>query len=483
MMCSSSPSRYLLFVVLVLLCASGPLAAQQRLKPSTDNPFYWEYKGEAVILLGGSKEDNLFQVEEVEHHLDEISATGANYVRCVMSARDIGNVWWFERDSETGLYDLNRPGSVYFERFENFLRMAEKRGIIVQIELWDRFDFARDPWLSNPYNPKNNINYTAAESGLEEVYERHPWRRDNRFFRSVPSLEDNGTILAFQQVQMDAILSVSLGFGNVLYCIDNETNESPEWGAYWSRYLQARAREAGVSAMITEMWDAHELWRPQHFATIEHPELYDFIEISQNNHNNGRLHWDHVQHVRNRLIADRTVRPLNNVKIYGATGSRYGDKQDAQDRFWLNILGGAASARFHRPPSGLGLNDQAKANIRSMRMALSRHDVLRAQPLLDILHGQAGNEKAAYCSAIPGESYLLYLPAGGTISLSMPRDSKSNHSYQIQWLDIGESTWQASKATLEIKEGLAVVDAPDEQRAWAAVIERAAPSPGDSGDR
>jgi hypothetical protein len=28
--------------------------------------------------------------------------------------------------------------------------------------------------------------------------------------------------------------------------MDNETSESPEWGAYWARYIRAEAAEAGV---------------------------------------------------------------------------------------------------------------------------------------------------------------------------------------------------------------------------------------------
>ena len=34
--------------------------------------------------------------------------------------------------------------------------MTARRGIIVQIEVWDRFDYSRDNWEPHPYNPKNN---------------------------------------------------------------------------------------------------------------------------------------------------------------------------------------------------------------------------------------------------------------------------------------------------------------------------------------
>jgi hypothetical protein len=52
-----------------------------------DNPFYWEYKGEPVLLIGGSREDNLFNHPEgLREHLDLLKACGGNYVRNTMSS-------------------------------------------------------------------------------------------------------------------------------------------------------------------------------------------------------------------------------------------------------------------------------------------------------------------------------------------------------------------------------------------------------------
>jgi hypothetical protein len=158
-----------------------------RIQPYTKNRFYWQYKGEPV-LLGGSVEDNLFQIADLEEHLDLLASVGGNYVRCTMSSRDEGDVWPFERDAATGLYDLTKPGEEYWRRFARFLELAAERDIVAQFEVWDRFDFARAPWQRNPYNPRNNVNYTARESGLPEVIDTHPGQRENGFFRSLPAL-------------------------------------------------------------------------------------------------------------------------------------------------------------------------------------------------------------------------------------------------------------------------------------------------------
>ncbi|HUV38057.1 MAG TPA: hypothetical protein VMY39_00510, partial [Planctomycetota bacterium] len=198
-----------------------------RIRPYDANPFYWQLKGKPVLLLGGSVEDNLFQIADIEEHLDLLVSAGGNYVRCTMSSRDEGNVWPFERDPKTGLYDLAKPGVEYWKRFERFCRLAAERDVVAQFEMWDRFDFAREPWQLNPYNPRNNVNYSASESGLKEAIDTHPGKRESAFFRSVPALENNTRLLRYQQAQVDKMLSISLPFGNTLYCMDNETNESP----------------------------------------------------------------------------------------------------------------------------------------------------------------------------------------------------------------------------------------------------------------
>lgn len=439
---------------------------KDRIRPYGESPFYWQYKGRPVLLLGGSVEDNLFQISGLEEHLDLLASAGGDYVRCTMSSRDEGDVWPFAQDPATGLYDLDRPGEAYWARFERFMELTAERDIIVQFEMWDRFDFAREPWERNPYNPKNNVNYTTEESGLQTEIHTHPGRRENAFFRSVPALEDNRAVLHYQQAQVDRMLSISLPHGNALYCMDNETNESPEWGWYWSRYIQLKAAEAGVSVETTEMWDAHDLLDGEHAATFDHPEIYSFVDISQNNHRPANEHWEHPQEIRRRLIASGQIRPMNSVKIYGANSGRYGSTRDAQERFWRNILGGLASSRFHRPPSGLGLNGIAQVHIRAMRLFTEALDIYRCEPHKDLLGNRSWNE--AYCAATPGEQYGVFFPDGGNVLLDV---SATGGPLTVRWLDIRASRWTGAPVTVERGDaGHVRLVTPREEGYWAAVV-------------
>jgi len=146
--------------------------------------------------------------------------------------------------------------------------------------------------------------------------------------------------LLHQERFVDKILSYSLKFGNVLYCMDNETAVTPEWGKYWSEFIKRRAAEAGVQVHTTEMWDPWNLADSKHNATFDHPETYSFVDISQNNHQKGQAHWDNAQRQRERIA--RRPRPLNNVKVYGADTGRFGNTRDGIERFWRNVIGGLA---------------------------------------------------------------------------------------------------------------------------------------------
>ena len=45
---------------------------ENRIKIYTKNPRYWQYKGEPILLIGGSVEDNLFQISNLREHLETV---------------------------------------------------------------------------------------------------------------------------------------------------------------------------------------------------------------------------------------------------------------------------------------------------------------------------------------------------------------------------------------------------------------------------
>ena len=383
---------------------------------SKNNPYYWEYNGRQTMLLGGSVEDNLYQIDQLAEHLDLLASAGGNYVRNVMSCRDSGNVWPF-RKLENGKYDLRHDDDEHWRRFENFLEETANRDIIVQIEVWATFDFYRDFWDVNPFNPRNNVNYDSRRSKLSEVVDTHPIFTENNFFRSVPSQMALARVLEFQQKFVDKMLSYSLEYDHVLYCMDNETSVTSDWGKYWATYIRKKARLMGKEVYTTEMWDPHDLSHPFHAETFDNPEIFNFIDISQNTHQSSDHQWTNGIAQLERLKAMGYVRPVNNVKVYGNDGGRHKTTRDAIENFIKNTLMGCAATRFHRPPTGQGLNETAQAVIRSMRQLTGLTNFFEGMPHNDLLQSREPGE--AFCRAVPDTEYVIYFPGGGEVELDL----------------------------------------------------------------
>jgi hypothetical protein len=473
-------------VALALTTAFARGDDANRIQPYSNNPTYWQFQGKPVLLLGGTNQDNLFNhpnlgPDGLEAHLDLLAAVGGNYVRNTMSSRDRvdpnsdlyndDNLYPFHRDGESGLYDLGRFNDAYWTRFRDFLKMTAERDIIVQIEIWDRWDYGvvwgggayrAEAWSAHPFNPKNNVNYTSEQTGIhEEKWEGYP------IFRTIPELDDVPEVLAFQEAMVGKLLSISLAHQHVLYCISNESTATEPWSRHWARFVRRKAEEADVNIEVTEMWNAHDLTDPMHRRTFDHPELYSFVDTSQNNLRNGQTHWDNMQAAR-QMVSD-PPRPMNNVKIYGGS-SLGGGTVEGTHKFWRNIIGGVATSRFHRPGPrdgffSIGLNELAQTQLRSARMFLEAFDVFAAEPDNGLLADRAENE--AYCAADPGKQYAVYFPDGGSVLLDL---SAAEGPFRTRWLDIESSRWSDEAAIQGGKP--ARLRAPGSGQ-WVALVEPA----------
>jgi len=454
-------THWLIGVSLVLL-GSGVLIGQDTgIRPWPKNPYFWEYNGKPVVLIGGSKDDNLFQIPDLKEHLDEMAAIRANYIRNTMSDRpDKGFEVYPFKKLDNGKYDLNQWNDEYWQRFENLLKWTKERNIIVQIEVWDRFDYSRDNWELHPYNPKNNINYSYEESGFAEHYPDHPGTNKQPFFFTTPYQRNNKVVFPYQQRFVDKMLSYSLQYDHVLYCIDNETSGEEAWAKFWAEHIHRRAKEAGKQVFVTEMWDDWDLTAPRHRRTLDHPELYAFVDISQNNHQKGQTHWDNFQWVRD--YVKKQPRPLNSVKIYGADTGRYGTDQDGVERFWRLLLGGAAAVRFHRPESGLGLSDKAKASIQAARKVESLIPWWELQPAMELLNEREPNE--AYATAKAGQACVIFFTNGGEVTVNLSRWPKE---LSVCWINVSTGQWGPEA---NLKAGERVPLKAPEVGPWVAVI-------------
>ena len=430
--------------ICVILVLPAAAAEYNGLRPWPENPFFWQFRGEPTLLLGGTDDDNLFQwpSPQLEEHLDALVAAGGNYIRNTMSDRH-GRGWELYpfKQLDNGNYDLDQWNLAYWERFSRMLRETARRDVVVQIEIWDRFDYTDNKdanhWQAHPYNPKNNVNYTYAESGFGKAYSDHPGRNKQPFFFTTPKQRNNKVVLRYQQRFVEKMLSYSLEYSHVLYCMDNETSAEEAWARYWATFVKERAKAADKRIYITEMWDDWDLRAERHQRTFAHPELYDFVDVSQNNQKKGQEHWDNFLWVREHLSPQ--PRPMNTTKTYGADGGRHGNTQDGLERFWRHVLAGAAVVRFHRPDSGLGLSPLSKASLRAVRMLEEVAPTWTFSPANDLLSERSPDE--AYLVRSSRGIYALYFTEGGAVHVDL---SAAHGTAMLRWLDIEKGAWAGS---------------------------------------
>lgn len=456
----------------------GDHLSDEPIRPYRNNPRYWQYKGEPVLLIGGSWEDNLFNHPEgMEEHLDLLQESGGNYIRNTMSSRNPGNPWAFYKRDD-GLYDLDQFNDEYWNRLENLLRAAYERDIIVQIEVWDPWDYFRSEaaigfgdgnvgWESCPFNPALNINYSSEETGLEEVvdYTLHT-PNQHLFFQTPPSLQDIPEVRQYQEAFVEKMLSVSLQYPNVLYAIRNECREAKEWARYWARFIREKAKRNNREVFITDMRRPEDFNSPEQQDLLRDRTHFDFIEISQNNHHTGRDHYERVLDIRQWLEDDPV--PTNNIKIYGGTADWTANVDEGIRRFWRNLFAGAASARFHREgPSeeffGIGLNEKAQAQLKSARMLFCEFDIFSSKPSKNRLSESESEE--IYFLSIHGEAYAVYFPGGGSARL---QPENSGIEYSVRWLNTETSRFHEPETVTE-RDGIPL-EAPGSGH-WIALVQ------------
>ncbi len=454
---------------ILLFCFSITVYANQsdRIQPYDENPYYWQYKGKPILLLGGSWQDNLFNHPiGLERHLDLLQSVGGNYVRNTMSHRNQGNVFAYIQRAgpgipleEDGKFDLDQFNEDYWLRLDDFLRMTHERDIIVQIEIFDPHDYFRDHqslggWSKHPFNPANNVNYTAEESGLPVSANYRPVATPSThpFWHAVPALENNELVLGYQQAYVDKLLSITLAYPHVLYSIQNESGEELAFGDYWADYVHRCAREARRTVYVTDMRRTGNVREPDQRHIMDNRRRFNFLDISQSVGNYERTLFV-------RQYISENPRPINSVKLYNTAG-----EEESVARMFRFIFAGGASTRFHRPHPlegsrdhekssrwGLGLSSRAQSTIRSLRMLADTINLFVCEPRNNLLSEREDNE--AYCLAELRRQYAVYFPDGGAVQLDV---SAATGSLQVRWLDINRSTWQTPRTvsgggTLELK--------------------------------
>ena len=383
---------------------------------------YWLVDGWPTLLRGGSSEDNQFQwpLDRLTPELDLLASCGGNFIRNTMSDRDEGDVKPYEHDGSRFL--LDRFNDEYFRRLDTFLAETAKRGIVVQLTLWDQHDCTGESWKAYQWNPENN------GIGL------HGSRIYDPIDLYATVARRNALVLPYQTKLVDRILDLTLAWDHVLYNITNEGWAGIEWELHWARRIHYRAARAGKRVYVTTMEHGAEMSVD---AVIEHPDAFDYFEVSQANNAatgyRGRDHYEYLLRLREKAALAGIDRPFVSEKVYGSDESgksSFGDADEAVRRFWHHLFAGTGVIRFHRPTAGIGLGERAQATLRAVSMLLEAFDLSSSSPRIDLAVGSGA------CALRDGEGRTaVYFPQGSSAD---PADAFHG---EASWLDLSRARW------------------------------------------
>jgi len=107
-------------------------------------------------------------------------------------------------------YNLNLHSELYFIRLKNFVREAEQKGIIVQVNLFDAcaFNGGNRDWGNNPYNQSQNVNGFISDSYSNSR---------KKIFNQIA-----GPVWDVNKKLIDKVTMTLKDFGNVIYEVMNE---------------------------------------------------------------------------------------------------------------------------------------------------------------------------------------------------------------------------------------------------------------------
>lgn len=496
---------YLLILGFILFSTTN--GQDTGIRPYIENPNYWQYNGNPILLFGGSGRDNIFQWAgdntKLTDHLDILKSSGGNYIRCTMSSREYtpeGLRWDnlpYPYAKMDGKFDLTKWNDIYWERLFTFLLETHKREIIVQIELWDRWNEAGDSevqtsaWFHSPYNPNNNNTYDWEDSPL--LLKGRTGFYNNFHFAAV---NKDSVLLPIQQHFVEKILDLVIdnGFTHVIFQVDNESgigDESLEPDVYWANYIREygklRKKDHPIYVCTSRRFHTPTPYLTKNFRDWDNPEIkvpilhpaFNYCDISQNNGNSGQTHYDNLLWYRSK-INEHGRRPLNNIKCYHynwATGTNFNERTSATDeealsKFWRSIFAGAASIRFHRNApyvpgkfrDGFGLTFEAQVHIKSMKMLIDSINIFKMEPSNNLLSNRSDNE--AYCLAESGMQYAVFFTGEGSRTVDI--DIKSNRQFfSLKWLDINNNTWYDSG---HVRGEKITLEPPGDETHWVAIL-------------
>jgi hypothetical protein len=338
------------------------------------NPHYLCVDGTPVFLIGATHAYGWTPISRPHHDyrrdlsrlaavIDRVASPHVRgLVRVAPYFPQLDGIQPWERGAD-GRYHLDRFNPEWEGRLTEFLDGAQARGLVVSLELWEDWSITRGPggafdpgpdqgWNVHPFNPQHNANYgpDALPATTSLV--------DAPFYRTIPALLNSRHVLPLQQLYAERLCALSGPYPNVIYSLSNESRAPLEWSRYWAAYLRERL---GPGKLIGDMpstnrRDGRGECDPElNPLTLIAEDAYDYADVSQavSQHEFGEEPFSQALQAGQRIAAYRaTMEELGQTKPLVVSKDYTNFRPGGVPVLWSKFVGGAASARFHRPMPG-----------------------------------------------------------------------------------------------------------------------------------
>ncbi len=429
-------SLYLLF------CLATAVAAVPagRLEICPRHPYYFR-DGDRHVVLVGVSDRALFSIWENDKgfswrkYLDDLAAHHLNYVR--QDVLSWGKLWvpvdypaQFSSPARpfarTGpgmavdgkpKFDLARFDQSYFDqRLKPFLREAAKRGIYVELTLFEGFH-SRD-FAESLYAETNNVNRLSLQP---------------REITSDAAL-DNSRLMAIQHAYVDKVLAETAEFGNVIFEIANETGGA-RWVAHLIDYIHHHPNHPDRLVSAGEQTTAFNPRTGANDIVVKHrggAGLYA-SDTDVRNHRAALLCFrvgKPVSHNEYFLYANRSTDDINFPrKMMWADFTAGGHSNFFDFTFWRGAGRTLNEGRASRcPPAEIMTAGQYLLDFLADNQikfwAMSAHD--------ELAKIETGNSAHVVTLAQPGGQYICYVLGKGPATVTL---ELTEGSFTARWYD------------------------------------------------
>ena len=408
------------------------------LKKNPANPRYFtDDTGKGIYLTGSHTWANLQEIKlegdpdfNYDEFLDLLESHNHNFMRMWEWIHPEKAPWTTDRiifdplpfaRTGTGIagdgkpkFNLDQWNEAYFERMRDRVIKAGERGIYVSVMFfegycvrWAKPNSVSDPWVSHPFNIKNNVNGVHGDS-------------NNDGKADIFSL-DTPDVLKYQKAFIRKVVDTVNDLDNVLYEIANEApndQRALDWHYhiidYVHEYEKTKPKQHPVG-MTAEGGGQDN--------SLLFPSPADWISPGHGKNNEYRD---------NPPIADGSkVIILDTDHLWGH-GGHY-------KWAWKSFLRGH-NPIFMDPWQPIPGSDYSNKvnNIRDypdweplrVNLGYTRQFAQRINLNSMLPHNELASTE--YCLADPGKEYLVYLPDGGQVKVDL---SYANSKFNVEWFN------------------------------------------------